>query len=139
MIPKQVQGLKKFVIGTALGLVLAGVCYGLLLLAFDRTREFRAKACEGQPIVRAIQQFRKQTGSYPLSLSELAPKYLPKVPDLPDESQHKFSGWEYEVVTNGASVSYRLRAYMGKGGVEYHVPNWIGNDEGHQTVVLRDE
>jgi hypothetical protein len=133
------RGLRKFVVGSALGLVLAGVCYGLLFLAFDRTHEFRAKAREGQPIVRAIEQFRIQTGRYPASLTDLAPKYLPTVPELPDESQHKFSGWEYQTATNGEAVSYRLSYYMGRGGVEYEAPNWIGNDEGHTTVVLRDE
>jgi len=31
----KLQDLRKFVLGSALGLVLAGVCYGLLFMMFD--------------------------------------------------------------------------------------------------------
>ncbi len=93
----------------------------------------------GQPIVRAVEAFRKQTGNYPASLEDLVPKYLPKVPDRPDESQHKFSGWEYRVITNGVAHTYTLRYYMGRGGVEYEPPVWYGNDEGHRTVLLKND
>jgi hypothetical protein len=118
--------------------VLLGICgVAGLQLVLSRTREFRAQAQAGQPIVRAIEQFRKQTGSYPASLADLAPKYLPTVPDVLNESQQKFSGWDYQIVTNGTAVSFALRYYMGRGGVEYEPPNWIGNDEGHRTVILR--
>jgi hypothetical protein len=47
-----------------------------LRLVISRAGEFRVQAQAGQPIVRAIEEFRKQTGSYPPSLSDLAPKYL---------------------------------------------------------------
>lgn len=40
---------------------------------------------------------------------------------------------------NGSVVSYSLRYYMGKGGIEYEPPDWIGNDEGHKTVVLSNK
>src|SRR5437773_11697957 len=99
------------------------------LSACSRTPEFVAQAQAGQPIVGAIDQYRKQTGSYPAALSDLVPKYLAAAPDVPDRSKNKFTGWDYSPVTNGSVVSYSLRYYMGKGGVEYEPPNWIGNDE----------
>jgi len=122
------------------GLVLLSIC-GItgLRLIFSRTREFRAQAEAGQPIVRAIEQFRRQTGTYPASLTDLAPNYLPTVPDLPNKAEHKFSGWDYRAVTNGTVVSYTLRYYMGRGGVEYQPPNWIGNDEGNRTILLKND
>ena len=117
--------------------VLLGICgVAVLRLVFSRAGEFRVQAQAGQPIVRAIEEFRKQTGSYPPSLSDLAPKYLAAVPDLPDKSQHKYSGWDYRTATNGIAVSYTLSYYMGRGGIEYEPPNWIGDDEGHRTVIL---
>ena len=111
----------------------------LALSGCSRTSEFKAQALAGQPIVRAIEDYRKQTGSYPPSLAALTPKYLATVPDIPDESQHKFTGWDYRIVTNGTAISFSLRYYMGRGGVEYQPPNWIGNDEGHTTVVLSNQ
>jgi hypothetical protein len=120
--------------------MIVGVCGIVVLrLMFSRTREFRAQAYLGQPIVRAIEECRKQTGIYPNSLADLAPKYLPTVPDLPDESNSKFAGWDYHTVTNGAVVSYSLTYFMGRGGVEYYPPKWIGNNEGHRTVILSNE
>ena len=110
-----------------------------LRLMFSRTREFRAQAEAGQPIVRAIEEFRRHTGTYPASLADLVPKYLPTVPDLPNEPEHKFSGWDYQAVTNGTVVSYTLKYYMGKGCVEYRPPNWIGNDEGTRTILLKNK
>ena len=106
---------------------------------FSRTNEFRAKARSGQPIVRALEKFRKQNGAYPKSLADLAPKYLPEVPELRDESHVEFGGWDYLPVTNGAACSYSLRFYLGKGGVEYEPPRWFGNDEGLRTVILSNE
>ena len=108
-------------------------------LGCSRTSEFKAQAQAGQPIVRAINAYHEQTGSYPPSLVALVPKFLPTVPDMPDESKHKFSGWDYSLDRNGTNVSFSLRYYMGKGGVEYHPPNWIGNDEGHESVILSNE
>jgi len=120
--------------------VIVVVCGVFVLpLLFDRTREFRAQAQAGQLVVRAIDEYRKQTGSYPVALADLSPKYLPTVPDLPDGSKHKFQGWDYRMITNGSTVTYSLRYYMGRGGVEYEPPKWIGNDEGHRTVILSNE
>ena len=102
----------------------------------DRTHEFRAQAQAGQPIVRAIEDYHKQTGN---SLAELAPSYLVTIPDRPDKSQHRLSGWEYRIVTNGTAVSYSLSYYLGRGGIEYEPPNWIGNHEGHKTVILSNQ
>jgi hypothetical protein len=114
----------------------------LLLLALailsgcGRTNEFKAQAEAGQPIVQAIEKYQKATGSYPSSLAKLVPSYLPVMPDISDETKHKFHGWDYQIVTNGVSISFSLRYYIGKGGVEYRPPNWIRNDEGHKTVIL---
>jgi hypothetical protein len=51
----------------------------LVLLAVlsgcSRAPEFRAQALAGQPIVRAIENYRSDTGSYPESLAALVPKY----------------------------------------------------------------
>ena len=121
-------------------LLIVGVCGMLALRAgFSRTRQFRAKARSGQPIVRAIEDFRKDTGAYPVSLVDLAPKYLSSVPETADWSHDKYDGWDYCTVTNGESVTYILRYYMGRGGVEYMPPVWSGNDEGHWTVLLKNK
>ena len=119
--------------------------FGLMLLlqgcpvsAFPRAGEFRARAKAGQPLVRAIEAFRSDTGHYPTSLHELVPKYLPEFPSKPDDPHAKFSdcnGWEYFTMTNGETVSYSLSYPLGKGGVEYEAPNWIGDDDGHRTVI----
>lgn len=108
-------------------------------LLFSRTREFRAQARVGQPIVRAIEDYRKQSGSYPASLTELSPKYLASLPEIQREGHYKYGSWEYHVVTNGTSVSYSLRSYMGRGGIEYQSPHWIGIDEGHRTILWSNE
>jgi hypothetical protein len=107
-----------------------------LLSACSRTAEFRAQAEAGQPIVQAIEKYHSDTGSYPESLSALVPRYLAAVPETPDGSEHKFTGWDYTRTTNGLIVSFSLRYYLGRGGVEYEPPDWIGNDEGDRTVLL---
>ena len=119
--------MKKLVLGSSLGLLVAGACYILIYLAFDRTSEFRTQAKLGQPIVQAIDEYHKQIGNYPTSLADLTPKYLTTLPDI---------GWYYQIITNGSTISYHLMYYMGKGGVEYVPSDWIGNDEGHKTVIL---
>ena len=101
----------------------------MFLSGCSRTGQFTAQAQAGQPIVRAVEEFQKRTGSYPASLAVLAPKHLLAVP----------AGWEYRMVTNGVTVTYTLRYYLGRGGVEYEPPVWYGNDEGHRTVLLRNE
>jgi len=110
-----------------------------LICSCNRTHAFLAQAQTGQPIVRAIEEYRKQTGNYPASLTNLVPTFLAKIPDTVDKSRHKFSGWEYRPITNDVRPSYILRYYMGRGGVEYKPPNWIGNDEGDQTIILKNE
>lgn len=117
--------------------------FGVMLLLqgcpaspFDRTSEFEAQAKAGQPLVRAIEAYRRDTGRYPARLAELAPKYLPEVASDPSDLHHKFSGWEYSTLTNSAgTVWYDLYYFMGKGGVEYDPPNWIGDDDGHKKVL----
>ena len=131
------------VLFTVIGsLVILGVC-GIFVprLMFDRTREFRAQAQVGQPIVRAIEEFRKQTGNYPSSLTDLVPKYLPRLPDpdMPRRHRHISYVWDYYTVTNGTAVSYNLNCFMGKGGVDYDPPVWQGNDDGHKIFLFRNE
>jgi uncharacterized protein YceK len=121
-----------------------------LLLPIDlprqsrRTAEFRVQAQAGQPIVQAIEAFREQTGTYPATLADLAPKFLTRVPDMTDASHHKLGGWTYKPVTNGVAVSYNLVYFIGKGlgeggFIEYDPPNWVVNDQGNRKVVLRDK
>lgn len=114
---------------------------GLWLAAFirlDRTREFRTQARLGQPIVQAIGQFKGDTGAYPVSLTNLCPRYLSEMPDMPNVKSNKFEGWEYRTTTNASEITFTLRYYMGRGGIEYEPPNWYGNDEGHRSVILRN-
>jgi len=121
------------------GLVLAFGGLAGVRWAFGRERQFREQAELGQPIARAIEDFRVQTASYPASLAELVPEYLPTVPDMPDEARHKYRGWDYQTETNGAAVTYSLRYYMGRGGVEYRPPHWIGNNDGSLKIILSNE
>jgi len=137
MRPSKTVRILLMVVGAFFVLVVCGLV--ALRLMFSRTREFRAQARVGQPIVRAVEDYRKQTGSYPTSLVELAPRYLATLPEIQQEGHYKRGSWEYHLVTNGAAVTYSLRAYMGRGGVEYQSPHWIGNDEGHRTILLSNE
>jgi hypothetical protein len=89
--------------------------------------------------VHAIDEYKKENGTYPQSLIQLAPKYLPRSPDIPDATNGKFAGWDYVITTNGTIVSYTLRYYMGRGGVEYEPPNWIRNNEGSREIILRNK
>jgi hypothetical protein len=82
-----------------------------------RKDEYKAQAKLGQPIVRAIEDYYTQTGSYPTSLDALPQKY---------------SGWTYETSTNGW---YALRYRMGQGGVEYEPHRWIGGDKAHYVLL----
>ena len=111
----------------------------------SRTGEFRAKAKEGDPIVTAIERFKYANGAYPESLSVLVPSYLPSQPQVADITNGVFGGWDYQIVTNieyhlASNVtvtSYTLRYYMGRGGIEYQAPYWLGNDEGHRSIVRK--
>jgi hypothetical protein len=109
-----------------------------LHILLDRTDEFRIQAKRGQPIVRAIDSYRKDVGRYPVSLSVLIPKYLSQMPDTSYPSGHKFDGWEYRVIVNLDDTTYTLRYYMGRGGVEYEPPVWYGNNEGSRKVLIRN-
>jgi hypothetical protein len=136
--------LKAVAIIFAIGLVALVLAVRIL---FDRTREFRAKAQEGQPIVRAIEKFKADTGEYPGSIPALVPRYLAEAPPIADMTNNLFDGWEYRVVTNveyhvatnTLTTTYSLRHYMGRGGIEYEPPYWIGNDEGHRKVLLKNK
>jgi hypothetical protein len=130
---------KKYILGLFLGVLIAACCYALLILAFDRTREFQAQARAGQPIIQAIESYYKRTGSYPDSLTNLFPQYLTNLPDIADIEHEKTTGWDYHIVTNNAVISYRLRYYMGRGGVEYEPPIWFGNDEGSRKILFKSK
>jgi hypothetical protein len=121
------------------GLFLAFGGLAGLRRAFGRERQFRAQAELGQPIVHAIEDCRAQSGFYPASLADLVPKYLPTVPGLPDKAQHKFRGWDYQTETNGVVITYSLRYYMGRGGIEHRPPHWLGNNEGSRKIILSNE
>jgi hypothetical protein len=117
-------------------ILIAVIGFVFLVSFYNRRDEFRRQAEAGQPIVRAIEAYHKETGHYPSSLADLVPKDLPVTPDIPDESTRKDEGWDYRLINDGAVTSYSLRYYMGRGGVEYEAPNWFGNDEGNRTIVL---
>lgn len=108
----------------------------LFLCSCDRSSEFKAQAQKGQPIIQAIESYQKENGRLPSSLNELSPKFIAPITDLPNSAAHKFNGWDYSLVTNDTRVSYNLKYYMGKGGVAYEPPNWIGNDEGTKTTLF---
>ena len=108
-----------------------------LRLLFDRTREFKAKAREGEPIVTAIESFIHDAGRPPDSLRELVPQYLPSLPPLQDYSNRVFFAWDYSVVSNRSGVSYTLGHFMGKGGVRFEPPYWVGNDEGRRIPLFK--
>jgi len=103
----------------------------------DRSRAFRKKAQEGTPIVRAIEKFHKDTGSYPASIAELAPKYLSEaMATNVVAGPFAFKHWAYYTFTNSdATVSYSLFYYMGKGGLSYTPPNWTGLNEEHRIAI----
>jgi hypothetical protein len=122
------------------GAILLGLFLCVYFSVVDRRIEFWLKARSGQPIVQAIEQYHTQTGDYPARLAALAPKYLPTVPDMADRTHGKFSGWEYWTTTNGVMVSYTLIQYMGRGTVEYELPNWIGEwGDGYKIVLIRNK
>ena len=115
-----------------------GVCGIIAIkLFFSRTNEFCNQAKVGQPIVHAIEQFRRQEGRYPKTLAELVPEYLPAEPNILNKDHGQYAAWEYSVITNGNNISFKLRCYMGRGGIEYDPPNWIGDNEGHKEVLLK--
>ena len=130
---------KKYIWGLLFGILITICVYCFFYLKVDRTPEFRAQAKIGQPIVQAIEAYYKQTGSYPDSLTNLAPKYLGTLPDVADPEHGNVSGWDYHIVAGDKSYTYSLRFYMGRGGVEYMSPNWIGNDEGRRTILFKNE
>jgi hypothetical protein len=111
------MNIKKATISAVLlGIALTG------LSGCGRTDEFKAQAKLGQPIVRAIEDYHTQTGSYPTSLDALPQKY---------------SGWTYETLTNEGVISYALRYRMGQqGGVFYEPSHWLGGSNEAHIVLL---
>ena len=93
------------------------------LLGCSRTAKFEAQARLGQPIVRAIEDHLKQTGTYPGSLDELP---------------LKTSGWTYMTFVDDTQVTYELRYRMGQRDVVYIPSSWLVQDKGH-TIQLNVE
>jgi hypothetical protein len=114
-------------------------CAVLICVSCSRKREFLALAEKGQPIVKAIETYHQQTGYFPPSLADLSPKYLPQAVEVPDRANHKYEGWDYTLATKGSIVTYELKYYLGRGGVIYKPPNWVGNDEGSMTLILTNQ
>jgi hypothetical protein len=116
--------------------LVALVCLSACDFDPDRSLAFQKKVQEGTPIVRAIEKFRKDTGAYPASFTDLTPKYLPASPsDIIAKPQYYYRDWEYYTITNGTTVSYHLYYFMGKGGVDYTPPVWRGDNDGHKRVI----
>jgi hypothetical protein len=84
----------------------------------------------GQPIVQAIQDYHKQTGSYPPSLFALMPKYLADFPPIPHQPYAKFFGaWDYRVLKHYDEVYFTLSMYMDDGNkVTYEWPYWFKDE-----------
>ena len=108
---------KAYISGILLGIAMTG------LLGCAHTDEFEAQAKLGQPIVRAIEDYLKQTGTYPGSLDELP---------------LKTSGWTYMTFVDDTQVTYELRYSMGQGDVVYIPSSWLVQDKGH-TILLNVE
>jgi hypothetical protein len=131
--------LRGFIIAVVFCLIVVALGLVAIRLIFDRTREFEDQAQIGQPIVKAIELFRIQSGRCPETLSELVPQYLPIEPSVFNRKHYQSGSWEYKTFTNENAVSYKLRCYMGRGGVEYVPPNWIGIDEGHSKILFQNK
>jgi hypothetical protein len=74
------------------------------------TVEQGAKA--GQPLISALNQYKKDQGSYPAALDALAPKYLGAVPSA--APNYPFN---YETCNNAGG--FRLSFKLGKDAVNY--------------------
>ena len=70
---------------------------------------FRARMQTGQKIVDAIENYKREVGSPPASLTNLVPKYLATLPD----GSKEYAGWYYVTTTNDSVVSYRCGFYSG--------------------------
>ena len=101
---------KADITGILLGIAMIG------LLGCGRTAEFEAQAKLGQPIVRAIEDHLKQTGTYPASLDELP---------------LRTSGWTSMTFVEDTQVTYELRHPMSQGDVVYIPSSWLVQDKGH--------
>ena len=113
-----------------------GIGGGLLVLC-SCSGGHTERAQEGQPIIRAIYQYRQDVGSYPTNLAVLAPKYLASAP-LEDWKR----GWDYSPpdssgFTNGFVLSRWSTGY--KTRVEYvddsTMAGWRVNAEGDKTPL----
>ena len=56
---------------------------------FDRER-FEAATVRAQPIVDALEAYKRDTGHYPPTLAQLIPTYLPKIPKVDNVTDNPF-------------------------------------------------
>jgi hypothetical protein len=69
-----------------------------------------------EPLIAAIEQYNKDRGEYPSSLSELIPRYLPKIPDTGYGKRRQFHYYRAEA---RLSQSDFLHRWLGEGEAGY--------------------
>jgi hypothetical protein len=97
-------------------LVLAGSAASFALAQRQKRREqMRVTALpitvkQAQPLIGAIERYRKENSALPKSLSILAPKYIRQIPSAGPAAK---GGWHYQVTTDwqsgGWSLSIKVR------------------------------
>ena len=93
-------------------LVIVGFIYVLVMLGGDLCRELTAKTVikQTQPIITALGQFQRQTGSYPSSLKELIPAYIQV---LPSPKILQMRGKAYPAyIYESSGQTYHLRFWL---------------------------
>jgi hypothetical protein len=87
----------------------------------------------GNLILRAIEQYDVETRSYPASLTNFVPSYLPRYLAVTTNANFFLTGWDYRLATNGSHhATFRLRYNMEGGAIEYRSApaEWV------QEIVL---
>lgn len=99
---------------TTAGVLSLVIPYSLILtnMLLGRMLEFKLQAYTGQPIVKAIENFKEKNGYYPDSLQQLVPAFLRGKLDLYGSSKYPHGGWEYSTVLKNGQKTYTLRYYM---------------------------
>jgi len=75
---------------------------------FQSYERFRSeeRICGGfYPVISAVEEFRQQTGSPPTNLSQLVPRYVPKLPGAPVADSI-----EYRVLPDGTNWQLTVRS-----------------------------
>jgi hypothetical protein len=99
--------------------------------------EHKRIAEEGQPIIRAIYQYKRNTGNYPENLSALVPEYLKEAPFEDWKRGWKYSPADSRGFTSGFmlsrfSVGYKTRVEYIDDGTAV---GWRVNAEGDKTPL----